>query len=239
MSRNKTLIIVEGARVDYNLMKHVLIQYEISDECHIIPYETNIYSLYNSMFKDTCPSDLDLLSHLKSREKDPFKKTIFDQKYTDILLIFDLDPHDTNFSDEKISEMTEYFVESTDMGKLYLNYPMIEAFYHMKSIPDDGYNSYTVSLAELKAKAYKSRVNEECRGRSYSKFAIDRKEITTVIKQNVAKAHRIAGTKIADYPPSQADLLNRQLAKMHTDNSVYVLCTCVFYIIDYNPRLLQ
>ena len=43
-----------------------------------------------------------------------------------------------------------YFVESTDMGKLYLNYPMIEAFYHMSNIPDPEYNGRVATLAELR-----------------------------------------------------------------------------------------
>ena len=38
--------------------------------------------------------------------------------------------------------MSCYFTESSEMGKLYLNYPMVEAFYHMKSIPDENYTSY-------------------------------------------------------------------------------------------------
>ena len=50
---------------------------------------------------------------------------------------------------DKITEMASYFVESSDMGKLYLNYPMVEAYYHMKSIPDPEFDSYTVSLEEL------------------------------------------------------------------------------------------
>lgn len=37
------------------------------------------------------------------------------------------------FTPEKIKRMSDYFVESSDMGKLYLNYPMVEAFYH--SVP--------------------------------------------------------------------------------------------------------
>ena len=46
--------------------------------------------------------------------------------------------------------MAEYFTESSDMGKLYINYPMVEAFYHMKSIPDNDFDTYTSSMEELK-----------------------------------------------------------------------------------------
>ena len=79
---------------------------------------------------------MDLLQLLKSREPNLSKKALFDDSYSDILLIFDLDPHDSGFTPEKIIGMANYFVESSDMGKLYINYPMVEAFYHMASIPD-------------------------------------------------------------------------------------------------------
>lgn len=38
------------------------------------------------------------------------------------------------------------------MGKLYLNYPMVESFYHMSDIPDEKYNEYIVTLDDLKIK---------------------------------------------------------------------------------------
>jgi len=101
------------------------------------------------MFEDNDPSDMDLLQLLKSREPDPVKRALFDEFYSDILLIFDLDPHDPGFAPEKISRMAKYFVESSDMGKLYINYPMVEAFYHMASIPDPNFDSYYATLDEL------------------------------------------------------------------------------------------
>lgn len=45
-------------------------------------------------------------------------------------MIFDLDPQSTKYSSDKILEMTEYFTDAVDMGMLYLNYPMIESFFH-------------------------------------------------------------------------------------------------------------
>ena len=107
------------------------------------------------MFRDGDPSSIDLLQNLKEHEKDDKKKVLFDQYYSDKLLIFDLDPQDPQYSPEKIQEMVSYFAESSDMGKLYINYPMVEAFYHMKSIPDKDYYSYYVTMDELKNHQYK------------------------------------------------------------------------------------
>jgi len=237
MGNSKVLIITEGARTDYRLMERLLTQYNIIDQHSIFPYKTNIYSLYNTMFKDTDPADYDILSHLKSHENDPSKKELLDQRYSDILLIFDLEPHDSNFSNNKILTMAEYFVESTDMGKLFLNYPMVEAFYHMKSIPDPDYYSYTVSIDELTSGTYKSRVNVENRNRDYSKFAINKEENNIVIQQNLEKAYLINGTR-KPYP-NLIELLERQLSKLSAERNIYVLCTCIFYVLDYDSRLLN
>lgn len=68
------------------------------------------------------------------------------------------------------------------MGKLYLNYPMVEAFYHMSSIPDEQYSNRFATLEELQAGTYKMRVNRENRNHDYTKFATDRVECNIVIQ---------------------------------------------------------
>lgn len=238
----KILVLVEGEKTDYRLMNRLLQIYDISDSHEIVSYNTNIYTLYNEMFRDGDPASIDILQNLKEHERDPEKKKLFDERYSDILLIFDLDPQAPEFSAEKILEMSAFFVESSDMGKLYLNYPMVEAFYHMKDIPDMDYNSYTASLDELRQHMYKQRVNRENRNHDYTKFAVTRAECNSVIKQNLEKAWLLTDTthSINDAePPDSGDILKAQLRNMEERQFISVLCTCVFYIVDYNPNLLQ
>ena len=168
------------------------------------------------------------------------KKKIFNERYSDILLVFDLDPQDNLFNRNKILKMLEYFHESSDMGKLYINYPMVESFYHMKSIPDNEYDSYKSSLSELKSGQYKQRVNRENRNHDHTKFATDRIECNMVIKQNLEKAYKLVG-EIYDVisAPDDKKILIRQLAELEQHSSVFVLCTCIFYIVDYNPKLIS
>lgn len=242
--KSKILVIVEGEKTDYRLMNRLLQLYGISDSHEIISYNTNIYTLYNEMFRDGDPDSIDLLQNLKEHETDPEKKNLFDERYSDILLIFDLDPQDPLFSAEKILEMLAYFVESSDMGKLYLNYPMVEAFYHMKNIPDEEYNTYTATMEELKKHKYKARVNLENRNHNYAKFAATKEECTTVIVQNIEKSWLLAETErmvngVEQLLPDSVDVLKAQLRKLEEHQLVSVLCTCVFYIADYNPKLLK
>ncbi|HEX9059725.1 MAG TPA: hypothetical protein VF941_06075 [Clostridia bacterium] len=239
--KSKILILVEGAKTDVRLMKHLMQLYNIDIKYEMVSYNTNIYTLYDAMFAEGDPDSMDILQILKERELDPQKKQIFNERYTDILLIFDFDPQDPLFSKEKITEMMEYFVESSDVGKLYLNYPMVEAFYHMKSIPDESYNSCCVSMSELKDHTYKQRVNRENRNHDYSKFANSRKECNIVILQNIEKAWHILGNYdyIDDILPDSIEILMSQLDKLHQEDTVFVLCTCVFFIPNYDPKLIK
>lgn len=235
----KILILVEGAKTDVKLMKHLLDVYGINKNHEIVSYNTNIYTLYKEMFVDNEPESIDLLQLLKSRETDESKKSLFNESYSDILLIFDLDPQDGEFSAEKIIKMQNYFTESSDMGKLYLNYPMVEAFYHMKNIPDEEYNGRTVELQELLDKSYKTRVNRENRNHNYAKFAVTREECNIVIKQNIDKGRMISRVSDSIVVPDSNGILKNQLDYMEQNQKLYVLCTCVYYILDYNSGLLE
>lgn len=237
--KRKILVLVEGAKTDVALMERLFSIYQIDFKYEIVSYCTNIYTLYKEMFEDNDPDDMDLLQLLKSREPDLVKKTLFDESYSDILLIFDLDPHDFGFNPEKIRHMAKYFVESSDVGKLYINYPMVEAFYHMTSIPDLNFNTYNATLNELSAGTYKARVNRENRNHDYRKFAATKEECNLVIRQNISKAWLVVGDPEDDMPPSQAEILNTQLNSIQNENRVAVLSTCAFFIPEYNLKLIR
>lgn len=237
---SKILVLVEGARTDVALMKQLFNIYGFDRKYQIVSYCTNIYTLYHEMFEENDPADIDLLQLLKSRETNEEQKKIFNNVYSDILLIFDLDPQDSGFTSEKICRMANYFIESSDMGKLYLNYPMVEAFYHMASIPDENYNNYYATLDELTAGTYKARVNRENRNHNYRKFAVTKQECDIVIGQNICKAQQmIYHDPLHCEIPIQLDILQSQLAEIEKEHQVAVLSTCGFFIPEYSSALIQ
>lgn len=238
---SQILVLVEGAKTDLRLFNHLLHIYGIDSKHEVVSYNTNIYVLYNQMFAEGNPDSIDLLQLLKEKEMDSERKKIFDVHYSDIILVFDFEPHDQLFSSGKILEMLQYFNESSDTGKLYINYPMVESFYHMKSIPDECYIDYVVSLDELIKGTYKQRVNKENRNRNYLKFAVNREECNSVIRQNIEKAWYITKTdRIESFIlPDLMEVLKKQVLKVEREKVVSVLCTCAFYIADYNPKYIQ
>lgn len=57
--------------------------------------------------------------------------------------------------------MQRCFEDSTDMGKLYLNYPMIESYLHLKSIPDEEYINRKIPVSLQPGDKYKGMVKSE------------------------------------------------------------------------------
>lgn len=237
-------MIVEGEKADFKLMEHLL-QLFFEAKFYIVPYKTNIYALYD-MFKMNDIDDfdsLDTVQVLKSVQSDEEIRKELDRNFSDIILIFDFDPQDPKYSAEKICKLKSIFKESTDNGKLYLNYPMVEAFKHLTSVDDSSYLELKVLYDDLKEKRYKQLVSSCTFQADYKKY--QRKECLAVFRQNIVKANYILyGAKVLpsceeEYFEIDLDeILNIQCNLLKDDGKFYVLCTCVFFLLDNKPKAL-
>ena len=165
--RNQTLILVEG-NFEKNTMLRVLCKcfpnspIQMSN-IHI--YGTDIYDLYHLIeleygekwFTDSLAIDIPLLISKRLNIHPQLKR----QDFTNIILIFDYEHHDNWYSDEKIQRLQKHFVNPTDDGILYINYPMIESFLHMPSIPDSSYMTRSVSVTCNPGSKYKEIVYQD------------------------------------------------------------------------------
>ena len=68
---------------------------------------------------------------------------------------------DSDFSEEKILEMQRCFVDPADMGKLYINYPMIESYRHLCQLPDGNFAERKITVSLQPGKEYKALVEQE------------------------------------------------------------------------------
>jgi hypothetical protein len=128
-------------------------------------YGTNIYLLYEDIAKeygaDWAEEEMDIdLPFVISRKQTPSDLRYKDD-FTNIILVFDYERHDTNFSERKIMEMQNVFSDVTDMGKLYINYPMIESYQHLKSIPDSDFTERKIPVSLQPGSKYKELVGKE------------------------------------------------------------------------------
>lgn len=248
MHRDKRdiLIVVEGGKQEPKLVESLIKQYDLDSEYQVYSYGTNVYELYERMFEGGASEDLEalsLLGVLKERESDDEKRALLDRNYSDVLLIFDFDCHDNRFSKERLRRLSDYFSESTDEGKLYINYPMVEACKHFKGIPDDEYLSRFVRVGDVHS--YKADSNGEWKYQNFE-LDFDREVFDGIISMTLEKAlwtYGVDARRLAFREACEAvdfdRVLNAQLKAMEEQGLIYVLGTCVLFIADYSPCLID
>lgn len=160
--RRKNLLIVEGNHEKNKLFWLILKSFpEIDINMNDIwIYGTNIYMLYEDIVREYgeewYDDDIDLPFVISKKQN--YDSIQYKNDFTNIILIFDYEHHDPKFDEEKILEMQGYFRDSTDMGRLYINYPMIESYQHLTDLPDSQYENRKISVTLQPGKQYKKMI---------------------------------------------------------------------------------
>lgn len=253
----KILVICEGTKKDPEIIQYAQKLDLLPENLQIVSYGTNIYKLYNALEKESQGypdgwDSLDIqLSMIHSARTEDEKSVLMDS-YTDKLLIFDFDPQDSffrNHRDEacrRFQKLMEFFSESTDHGKLYLSYPMIEAFLHVRAaeISHGCFNAFferQFSVGELRKSGYKQRVRNE--GES-SITSYNRESMIRLIRAHLAKAEQLTGCNEQDVISSYSDelaieLLNVEIESVKSRMLGDVVSCSLFYVVESYPQRLQ
>ena len=163
-SRGKHLLIVEGNHEKDELVPLILKcfpQIKIQPE-NIVVFGTNIYQLHLNIEKEYGESWFDVMVDIpyvvsKMKRLDTVWHA---QDFIDIFLIFDFERQDTYFSKETIKRMQEYFIDSTDMGKLYINYPMVESYWDTYDRHEESFEYRKKNLPMRRGIEYKNSVKD-------------------------------------------------------------------------------
>ncbi|MDO4466489.1 MAG: hypothetical protein Q4C49_05710 [Bacillota bacterium] len=158
--RRKTLLIVEGKHEKNELFWLIFkcfpeLQIKLED---VWIYGTNIYLLYDDIEKeydknwDMDDIDLPFIVSRKLSEN----KTQSKRDFVNIFLVFDYERHDPKFSEDKIFRLQKYFSDSTDVGQLYINYPMIESYQDLPVFPNSTFLNHKISVQVQPGKVYKN-----------------------------------------------------------------------------------
>lgn len=238
MSKN-ILFIVEGEKTEPRLIEKIWRSfYPDNDEYRILSFKTNIHRLADQLFAgDNIDEDLDLVRTILSYENEEVQRE-YDLNYTDVFLVFDLDPHDSSVDMSKIGKMVGYYSDSTDNGMLYLNYPMMESLRHMKSLDDKEFESRCVKLKDVRK--YKSIVNAECcnelkQTNSYDKYLLLKLTMIHLKKCTFIQTGEFRLPYLEEYADWGYKVFEKQMAKMRDEDAIYVVNTFALNIIDYRP----
>jgi hypothetical protein len=138
-AKRSILLITEGQRAEPALVRRALAAYGFDAAYEIVPYGANIHDLYARLFADGQDDSVELLGVLKEKERaagNAQALELLNRDYTDVLLLFDFDPHDNRYNAAQLLALARRFSQSTDEGKLYVSFPMLEAYKHLCALPD-------------------------------------------------------------------------------------------------------
>lgn len=233
------LFVFEGKRREPDIFRTLEHLFFPKGQNIICSFGNNIYELYRRMKE--LEGDGDLVSLLRELNRDkpenPFSPDVKSSDFSEIFLFFDYDFQNRNITleemNKQISEMLELFSDETDQGKLYINYPMIEAIRYTKTLPDEHYPEYSVSRTECHDKGFKDLAQKFSAYASLDFIVLDfRKETAPGIlakirqnwllleRQNVIKANILCNDS-ANIPADKDSISQRHIFNAQT--SKYIL----------------
>ena len=269
-NKRKTLLLVEGKSAEVKLFSKILDCFpEINvNKQDILVYGTNLWTLYHALEKEFGSTwyegEIDFIEFLKSSpvileqiegfQLHPESLSDFSRnQFRDIFLVFDYERQDPHFDASRIRNMLGFWSESTENGLLYINYPMIEAYKHLKKpLPDLGYLSKKCACSELfsnetKQNKYKDIVGSESSFTDLRKYS--RELFRDFVIHNLCKASAMTqGTTDISAQTAQQywqrlsleEILEvqNQCSQDAVNGFVHVLATCLFFIPEYHSKLI-
>ncbi len=253
------LFVFEGVRPEENLFNSIdNLFLHIGSDKIVCTFHTNIYQLYKEIYGDDGDvEDVDTVSTLKSwlttqgdRTLDEFESDSFSEIY----LFFDYDPHAAQSNglsmaklNDRVGKMLKLFDNETEHGKLYVSYPMSEAFRYTKQLPDHDYYKYTCSWNDCRDFKDKSAQFSHYKNTdfvSYDRCKTDESKQSVrgnwklLFAQNVAKANYICNS-VNEIPQdkstvSQDKIFNGQLTNfVIPSHDISILSAFPLFMFEY------
>lgn len=239
------LLIVEGKNTEPDFFTRLSNCYGLNFDFYRL--YTNIYTLYKKLKEYEFNSDIkDVLAEIH-----PDQKPILSKKFAYTYLIFDCDAHHPKKNDvrpidkivsdniKKLKEMVDFFTDETDptIGKLYINYPMMESFKDADKFFDSNYEFTTVCIEDLHN--YKNIVSKK----ALSKKRVDKlsaEDFSQLARMTAYKLNKVVnGTWSAPKYDEYRSLSNAKTVLLAeesfvaTERKINVLNTSLFLIVDY------
>lgn len=239
MKAKNILFIVEGKNDEPRFIKQLFLKCFPKTNFNIYSYEANLHMLASRLEKDYAnfeEDELDILLFIKSYETK--HKDIFNLKYTDIFLIFDFEPQHPDLHLDTIRKMMNYFNQSDERGKLFINYPMMQSYRHLKTLP---------YIEFLNSKLSKNNFNHYKEIVTNDSFNNDISTYDYTIFVSLAFHHLIKLLFIQDgnlslptiddyYRLDYVAIFDNQCKNLE-NNFIWIVNTCILILVDYKPSV--
>lgn len=204
---------------------------------------------FHLLYKKLVTNEWDIVGTLKQidYEKGDSRLANYNSSdFAEIFLFFDYDPHsrngDIHLLNEELGEMLAFFDNETTNGKMYVNYPMIEALRYTKELPDENFYTYICPVKDCGK--FKQMAANFCAYSGTSFLTARDKQATLknweMLKlQNVMKANYICcednNLPVNKKAISQKAIFTSQVTKfVNTDfQCVAILSAFAIFLYDY------
>ena len=188
------LFVFEGNKREPDIFKTIEYLHFPKGQTIVCSFGNNIYELYRELCElDGAGDIVSLLRELYAGKDDsPFAPDVKSSDFSEIFLFFDYDFQNKNLTldqmNERLTRMLEMFSDETDAGKLYINYPMIEALRYTRQLPDADFTSYVISRQDCREKDFKDLAGQFSAYGSLDFIVLDfRKEPSTKTIEKVKR----------------------------------------------------
>lgn len=260
------LFIFEGAKAEPNIYNTIKALYFKDSEDVTCIFNSNIYGLYNRIKKEYSSFEniegaTDIVSVLKEIYPNTSLKDVNVSSDIDqIFLFFDYDLQhayhiqksnpeldlESIISDDnkQLEEMLSFFKEETEMGKLFISYPMVEALKYTKKLPDSNFINYKATLEDCHNKFKgEAEIFTDYHGNFGLLLNKDLEEAKVkenweyLKDQNVRKANYICNGS-TDLPQSkdsisQYSIYQSQLSTYIKEGEIWILSSFPLFLYEY------
>lgn len=176
--KNYKAFIVEGEAREPQIICNLCRIYfkHVNFKIITLPAGQNIYMLWQKLREDDFETDIIEILREESAELEEVLADLTRDDFSEIYLFFDYDGHQNNLSsgnrtEDVIDEMLLNFDNETENGKLYVNYPMVEALRDFAcDTCGDGANCYCM-LSQMNHYKYISADKSACK--DFRKFTFE------------------------------------------------------------------
>ena len=238
------LFITEGQVDELSLMMSICSDLGmVSSQRAFYSYRTDFHQFARLMLPDDClqvDDALDVLLTLKSHEQNEDNITILSADYNDIFIVFDLDPHAICKEFSKIRALASFFTDSSDMGRLFINYPMMQSYKHLKCLPDTEYIDREVDITQIKN--YKKLVGQEAVPELLKAHQYNHLQLYEITAHNYCKREKLLGREYAISNNSTYNglddlkILDIQLQNLTQRQQCSVLNTSSLIYLEYRTK---
>lgn len=236
MSKRNILCVTEGVKTEIQILEQ-LNQVFIQRDITFIPFSTNIYVVYNDYLKlkgdNDDDDDFDMFIFLKNYDKGNVLDNKKRNDFTDILLFMDLDRHHLDKINSPLEykkllnclpEMLKLFDNSIENGKLFISYPMVEAFKHPIKI-----NEFSDIALGKKYKSISSSICDK-KLENFNNHPLNREQWSKFLMPHIFAINFLINQKF-NYP-----IIYQEINQFH-QSTIYQK-QCQDYIVPHNKCLV-